>query len=154
MSIDIKNVACNWVIVPGPGSSQPDKNQKWLMTLTGLADINFSGDYTNENRSEDFLLYLDFRSPLKYAYGQIPSGYELLFRPEQWAPFATINSIYIRGDDWAGAYVGSCKLLLDGSRNFLGLTFPVNLYGPRTYFNNVGFQVTMLGRIILSTIPT
>jgi hypothetical protein len=105
-----------------------------------------------EAYAQTFDLYLDWRPPVTHAYvqtyGQIPSGCGLTFKPEQWAPFATINGFSVRtsGD----VFVYPCSLLLDANKNFLGLQVRVNLIGSQTILTYLGFQVTMLGKIILS----
>ncbi len=122
MAQDIRNVANSWVIVPAPWRvNAPPRadEQKWLMTLTGIADINFRGNSTNAWLHETFNLYLDWPSPVSSAYGKKPpSGYNLVFQAEQWAPFATINSIYdVAQSIDAGYAVDSCKPILTLERN-------------------------------------
>ena len=160
MSEDLKNIACESVIYAIPGLVDRDRQQLWLMTLTGGASVGYTLDpYSLTDREQEhYNIYPSFQGPLRQAYvqvfGQVPSGRELLFRPEQAATLATLNSVQLPGGlKEAGAHCYPARLLLDGSKNFQGLKVSLELLGRGTYVVEVGFQVTMLGRIILSTTP-
>ena len=157
MAQDILNVPVGWVMVPAPWRvDAPPKAdaQKWLMTLTGIADINFKGNSAAAWRHETFRLHLDWRSPVSWAYGRTPpKDKSLEFVAEQWAPFATINSVYdVAQSIDAGYAVDSCTPMLVG-RNFDGLEVVVGVRDTDAYLYKIGFQVTVLGKIVLEDFP-
>src|SRR5262245_12951040 len=92
----------NWVSMPGPSITIPNAPtlHQWLLILTGVAYIDdeggdgFKGTSTAAWRRESFDLNLDLTAPLQAA-GRSPTSPNLLaFSVSQWAPFATINSVY------------------------------------------------------------
>ena len=88
-----------------------------------------------------------------WANGAPADGYELLFRPEQWVPFATINSVGEIQADNAGFAVDSCDVYLDGGKNLQGLTITVGCRGTNAYLFKVAFQVSLLGVILTERSP-
>jgi hypothetical protein len=158
MAQEISNVPISWVIVPAAWRiDEPPAadTQLWLMTLTGTADVNFASYDNSDWHHETFILKLDVQSPISWAYGQQPPpNTSLAFKAVQWAPFATINSIYVENPSiYTGYAVDSCQPLFQSwphpSTLFESLEVVVGVRGAGAYLYKVGFQVTLLGRILL-----
>jgi hypothetical protein len=105
----------NYVIVPAAlaANQQAPQNigkQKWLMTLSGVAIINFKSTSNNDWTGETFILDPDSNTPMQYAINQfsIPvptdSPYEIdsfdlprikpMFQVEQYTINAALGSIF------------------------------------------------------------
>ncbi len=163
MSPEIEVAPFSWVCIPAPwhvNSPPTEANQKWILTLSGIVDINFKGNSGSTWRHETYQLQFLDKSPLTSVYGRaVPQGRTLIFEAEQWAPFATINSIYDDGQSInAGFAVDSCKPYFGSgfiipeennrqAKNFCGLEVLVGVRDTDSYIFKVGFQVTLLGRI-------
>lgn len=160
MSITISDIPVSWVIVPAPWrvDAPPQAgDQKWLMTLSGIADINFQGNSTDTWRHETFKLILGWRDPVMFAFEQTgqayPGGMDIFFSVELWSQFATINSIKNEGHSInAGYAVNSCNPIIDSylRNRFSGLEVVVGAQDTDSYLFKVGFQVTLLGKIFFS----
>lgn len=164
MTTDIRNIPVSWVIVPAPwrvNAPPGPAEQKWLMTLSGIADISFRGNSTAAWRHETFRLFLNWRDPVSLAYGgSPPAGHTLFFQPEQWSQFAAISSIYNAGQSLEAGYaVDSCDVYLSDvislsetgglQRTFAGLKVVVGVRDTDAYLSKISFQVTLLGKIAL-----
>ena len=93
----------NWLIVPvaqaaneRPPASVAD--QKWMLVLSGVANLNLKGNGSEWLR-ETVRLLPDILAPIDYAINKFniptPSGsFTKRFQVEQWVPHATMSSIY------------------------------------------------------------
>jgi len=161
-----KWAATNWVSIPAPWRVDrvptPDQ-QQWLIVLTGVVLIDFQGQRTDDWRRDQFDLILDLRDPLKESGRQAPPGSSLVFSVDQWAPYATINSIFDALQSVnAGYAVDSYRPLLAdrqdpnlGSipRVFDGLEVDVAVRDTDAVILRVGYQVTLVGRIVVWSAP-
>jgi hypothetical protein len=156
MPKDVFNVANSWIMVPAATHA----SEKWLMTLSGIADINLRGVSTADWHHETFVLHLDWRSPAAFAHGtSVPPGQELFFEVEQWAPFAALSSVYDAGHSLdAGFAVDSCVPRLERRAEygtdavhtnlFEGLEIAAGVRDADAYLFKIAFQVTLLGRLV------
>lgn len=162
MPIDIRDIPTSWLMVPAPWPvDQPPaaNEQRWQMTLTGIADINFTCYSPVDWHHETYKLYLGWQSPTSWAYGrEPPEMFELAFQAEQWAPQVTVNSVYAEGPaPQMGYAVDSFKPVLYTATNmqvqtasnyFDGLEVVVGAKGMGIHIYKLSFQVTMFGRVV------
>jgi len=132
----------NWLITPAALAVKetPPQNildQKWLVVLTGVLDINFEGNSTAEWLNETAVWTPDGfplgsdgpplnSGPLNWAINQYsiplpplsPSDYVVVFSLQEWAPFATLSSIFDQDQSINAGYA-------------------VNAWRPRHFFNGI-----------------
>jgi hypothetical protein len=167
----------NWVSIPAPWPVDqvptPDQ-QQWLLIFTGIVNVDFKASLS---MSDSFNLRFDLRSPqgpLAASGRQAPPGRSLVFSVTQWAPYATLNSM--SHWDWRDPGIGqqrgfgfaveSFRPLLAPLRDrnlgsisnvFEGLQVDLTLdaIGPHNelQIGNVGYCITLLGRIVVHTPP-
>lgn len=174
MAKEIYGVPTNWVMVPAAQKMDAPStdDQQWIMTLSGIAEINFRGISETRWRQDVFRLHVNWNSPVATVYQHPqPDAFRVIFQVMQWAPFATINSIStkprrINGGNAVypkineGYAVDSCKPVLVDQYNwedfdrtnpirntFDGLNVGVAVRGANTYVHKIGFQVTLLGKV-------
>lgn len=156
----------NWISIPAPWPVDrvpPPEQQQWLIVLTGIVQIEFRSVEGDAFQSTAFNLVPDLGGPLAASGLQVPAGSSLIFQVDQWAPYATINSIFDGSQPAnAGWDVYSCWPLF-GTRHdqylglisqvFEGLGVEVAARGIDAFIRRVGYNVTLLGHILVNTPP-
>jgi hypothetical protein len=127
----------NWLITPAAlavGEHPPKTilDQKWLLVMTGVLEIDFEGNSTSEWLNEtavftpggDFSLG-DIRNagPLNWVINQYSiqrpsSDYTTVFSLQEWAPYASLSAIFDQDQS-------------------INAGFAVNAWRPRHFFNAV-----------------
>jgi hypothetical protein len=152
-SIDVPN---SWVMVPSwrAGATPTPDTQRWLMTLSGIATIDFQGKTVAKWNFDTIDLHLDWQSPVHWAYGRpTPSGKMLAFKAEQFAQTAGLASIYDAGQCIDGGFsVNDCRPILWG-QVWAGLQIDVAARDNDAFVHRVAFTTTVLGTIILTDAP-
>jgi hypothetical protein len=152
----------NWVMIPAPwrldAPTPTAVEQKWVMFLSGVAIVDFRGTRTSDWDRETLKLKLDTRPAIESTGAQARPNRELGFQVEQWAPFATINSIVDKNQAInAGFAVDSFSPILTSegveeiSQIFYGLDVQAAIRDNDAILHRIGYQVTMLGRIVQFT---
>lgn len=183
----------NWLITPAAVAAghPPPRNihdQLWLLVLTGVVKADFKGNSGNWlNETVSFLPdmsgpQLDGASgPLGWAIKRFdvpkpPPGrrYGIYFSLEEWAPFASLGSIFDRNQSinagfavntWrpspfgkTGSEPGSGGLGNDLITNqpvsnlFQGITVDVAVRDSDAYLQRLGYNITLMGRIVFPEI--
>jgi hypothetical protein len=171
----------NWLITPAAlavGERQPAsiKDQKWLLTLSGVAIVNLKGNNVNGEWLRETLQILpDMSGALQFAISRfsvpVPAnpGYVLkgsskvtsLFQIEEWAPFASIGSIFDKNESInAGFAVDvwrpspfltlSANGLPDIKQIFQGIRVDVAVNDNDAILNRVNYHITLLGKIVFA----
>lgn len=183
----------NWLITPAAVAAghRPPQNihdQLWLLVLTGVVKADFkgnSGQWLNETVS--FLPDMSgpqfdgSSGPLGWAIKRFdvpkpPPGrrYAIHFSLEEWAPFASLGSIFDRNESinagfavntWrptpfkkTGSEPGSGGLGNDLITNqpvsniFSGINVDVAVRDSDAYLQRLGYNITLLGRIVFPEI--
>ncbi|HET9960440.1 MAG TPA: hypothetical protein VFQ61_38485, partial [Polyangiaceae bacterium] len=107
----------SWVITPAAKlAGDTSKVQQWLVVLTGVANINWkAGALLNGQegwQDQNYRILMDWQSPTYWAKGQPSPPVEHFFQAEQWAPYATFNSVLAahHGDTFAGFAVNTWRM--------------------------------------------
>jgi hypothetical protein len=143
----------NWLITPaglavGETAPQDILDQKWLVVLTGVLEIDFQGNSTDNWLNETVVFSPDGfplgsegaplnSGPLFWAINQYaiplpssdPSAYTVVFSLLEWAPFATLSAIFDQGAS-------------------INAGFAVNAWRPRHFFNGVSTKFSTPPTII------
>jgi hypothetical protein len=170
----------NWLITPAAlaGGEHPPASihdQKFLLVLSGVVIANFQG-----NSSQwvfDTLSFLPDMAgpqnsgPLNWAIGRFsipkPPGqsYSIAFSLEEWAPFASLSSIFNQGqsinsgfavDVWRPNHfaTGTDAFTHAPVGNiFTGVNVDVAISDTDAVLYRIGYNVTLLGRIVFLTTP-
>lgn len=158
----------SWVIVPIANQSAappPPDRQNYLMTLTGVANLNFKrGALLNGQtgwQDQTFRLLLDWQSPVYATRGNPSAGNRPYFVAEQWAPYANFNSVLSSqdGDTIAGFALNNWRMNFVEMRSSAGVIYKNVVKGLEIDASvldstliaeifRVGFQVTLLGKIV------
>ena len=168
----------NWLITPAAravGEPQPTsiRDQKWLLTLTGVAIVdlipNFNGDWLRETLQ----ILPDMNGPLKFAINRflIPTNprYILkgisettpLFQLEEWAPFASLGSIFDKNqaidagfavDTWRPSPFLTLSTigLPTISQIFQGIRVDVAVRDTDAVLHRVNYHISLLGKIVFA----
>jgi hypothetical protein len=162
----------NWLICPAALATheappQSIRDQKWLIILTGVLLIDLAGNNDNDWRRETVSFLPDIGAPLQsvvFTYAiPAPVGIEPLLALNlddggQWAPFATIGSVFDKsafGVD-VGFAVDGWRLspLFRGAEpgsNFVnvfdGIDIDVAVRNTNSVLHRVNYQITLLGRV-------
>ena len=171
----------NWLITPAAlafGERQPAsiKEQKWLLTLSGVAIVNLKGNNVNGEWLRETLQILpDMSGALQFAISRfsvpVPAnpGYVLkgsskvtpLFQLEEWAPFASLGSIFDKNESInAGFAVDvwrpspfltlSANSLPDIKQIFQGIRVDVAVNDNDAILHRVNYHITLLGKIVFA----
>ncbi|EWT01606.1 hypothetical protein N865_09885 [Intrasporangium oryzae NRRL B-24470] len=161
----------NWLITPAAlavNEQPPDVyEQRWLLVLTGVVDASIQGNSPHQWLHDTVSFLPDTISPLNYAidhYG-IPrpatSG-SLAFSVDQWAPFASLSSIFDAGpSDNAGfavdvwrptsfTEVGDAVTGQVVGNIFGGIDVDVAVRDSDAWIYRIGYSITLLGRIVFT----
>jgi hypothetical protein len=159
----VNNASCFGLNEPRPANVY---DQKWLLTLSGVGICNFGGAINDDWRCATARLVTDIWSPITWAtsnYG-IPlpppsTPFEYAFQVEQWAPCATMNSIFDQNQSIdAGFSVNSWSLQFsEGEVDVItgamvgmlwnGFNVDLAIRDTDAWLYRAGFTVTLLGKI-------
>jgi hypothetical protein len=166
----------SWLITPAARAvnEAPPENisrQKWLLVLSGVGIVNMQGNTTSDWLSDTVYILPDMRVPLDYAINRfsIPrppgaevSDYVVGFQLEQWAPFASISSIFDQGQSvnagfavnaWRHEpfYTGTDAFSSQSIGNiFNGILVDVAVRDSDAWLYRVGYNITLLGQIVFT----
>ncbi len=160
----------NWIMTPAAlavNETQPTSiaDQKWMLILSGVANLGLKGNGSEWLR-ETVLLFPDIFNPMtqtinRYNIPVPPSdpGYQLEFQVEQWAPHATLSSIYNKGhsinsgfavDVWRPNPFSSDTDVVTNApinRIFSGIQVDVAVSDIDAYFYRISYHITLIGKI-------
>jgi hypothetical protein len=169
----------NWLITPAAlavGERQPTsiKDQKWLLTLTGVAMVNLTPNGGNTIR-ETLQILPDMDGPLKFAINRfsvpVPTNPHYiikgltkitpLFQLEEWSPFASLGSIFDKNESInAGFAVDfwrespfltlSANGLPDIKQIFQGIRVDVAVQDKDAVLHRVNYHISLLGKIVFA----
>ena len=177
----------NWLITPaalafGDVPPQTKHDQKWLLTLSGVAMIppllpdegGLRGNSTNDWLRETLILRPMVADPMHHAIAihaiPAPPGtegneYSLAFQVEQEAPYASISAIYNKGqsinsgfavDVWRPNHYGAGTDAFSHQpvgKLFSGLRVDVSVRDTDAFLQRVGYNITLAGKIIFVSTP-
>lgn len=169
----------NWLITPAAlaVNEAPPRNihdQKWLLTLSGVGLVNLEGNSTSDWLHETLLLLPTIVDPINYAIGvySIPrppgtegNEYSVGFQVEQLAPFASLSSIFDQNesinagfavDVWRPNHYGTGRdafTNLTVASLYTGLQVDVGVIDTDAWLYRVGYNITILGKIIFTLNP-
>ena len=159
----------NWLITPAASAvnetpPQRIEDQKWLLVLSGVAMATVKGESTAQWKHQTVSMRPNLHAPLQYAvtkYGiPIPQGAALAFQVEQWAPFASLSSIFNQGqsvnsgfavDVWRPNPFNTATHAvtdLPVDHLFEGIQVDVAVRDTDAYIFRLGYNITLLGRIV------
>jgi hypothetical protein len=150
----------DWLLTPAPWRVDqpptPDQ-QLWLLVLTGIVLTDFQGQ-TSDNWREDTLELIPdnaVRDALR-SVRQPPPNSNLAFQVLQWAPSATVNTIFdaeVSVNAGYGVDEVTPILVNPGGpqpipNQFGGLAVKAVVRDSDAFLLRVGYYVTLLGRIV------
>jgi hypothetical protein len=161
----------NWLITPAAlavNQTPPSdiRDQQWLLVLSGIGICNFQGQTTTDWSRETIGISPDVTSSMNWAITQfsIPTPpqtppWDLAFQVEEWAPFATINSIFDQNesinagfavDDWRPAPFAEAYDIVANAiigNVFDGIFVDLAVRDSDAWLYRVGYHITLLGKI-------
>jgi tetratricopeptide (TPR) repeat protein len=159
----------NWLITPAASAVNETpprriEDQIWLLVLTGVAMATVKGESGAQWKHQTVSMRPSLLGPLQYAintYGiPIPQGAALTFQVEQWAPFASLSSIFNQDhsvnsgfavDLWRpNPFNSATHAVTDApvDRLFEGIQVDVAVRDTDAYIFRLGYSITLLGRIV------
>lgn len=162
----------NWLITPAAlaANEAPPRSindQKWLLVLSGVGICNATGQAANDWKRGSVHIFPDIESPINFALDThaIPrppqgSSYLLSFALEQWSPYSSISSIFDQStavnagfavDDWRPSPFGTGTNVLNNqpvAQLFNGIVVDIAVRDVDAYLYRVGYNITLLGRIV------
>jgi hypothetical protein len=173
----------NWLITPAAlavGEHHPASihDQKWLLVLSGVVIADLKGDsgdhweYQTVSFSPDMAGTDDSSStsgPLNWAINHYsipkPPGspgaqYLIRFSVEEWAPFASLSSIFNQGESinsgfsvetWRPNHFGSGTDVLSKrpvNNLFSGINVDVALRDTDAWIYRLSYNITLIGKIV------
>lgn len=157
----------NWLITPAAlaVNEAPPRSiteQKWLLVLSGVANINLKGNSSQWLR-ETFRIVPDTFAPMDYALNQYniptPSDYRLRFQVEQWVPYSAPSSMFNKNhsvnsgfavDVWR-PHPFETDFDVDTNaqinRIFSGIQVDVAVSDIDAFFYRLSYHIVLLGRI-------
>ena len=169
----------NWLITPAAQavSEPPPANiyqQKWLLVLSGVVIANFQGNSTSQWLSETVTILPDVGDnpdlgPLNWAISQygIPRPpantlYNTVFSVDEWAPFASLSSIYDQAqsidagyavNDWRPTHFQTGTDVMTNaavSNIFTGIDVDMAVRDTDAYIYRLSYNITLRGRIVFT----
>jgi hypothetical protein len=172
----------NWLITPAAlavGESPPKTilDQKWLLVLSGVVEANLQGNSNAAwlNQTVSFLpgrsVSLGFgvnEGPLNYAINHYsiprpstdPKDYDVVFSVQNWAPFASLSSIFDEHQSIDAGYavnVWRPRHFLTGVKYpdvtqpinnvFTGINVDVGVRDTDAFILKLSYNITLLGTI-------
>jgi hypothetical protein len=163
----------NWLITPEPlaASELPPPgsgDQRWVLILTGVVNADLEGNDTHQWLHETLSFVPDMAGPINYALNRysIPQpsangeAFDLRFSVEEWAPFASLSSIYDQDqsdnlgfavDVWRPTPFTSGPDVLTNQmvgNLFSGIDVDVAVRDTDAWIYRVSYHITLLGRIV------
>jgi hypothetical protein len=176
----------NWTITPvatAAGAKPPVQlhDQIWQVVLSGVVVANFKGNSTSQWLQDTVSFKPDMAGPgdlgtsgpLAWAVQNwgIPkpagttSGYTLGFALQQWAPFASLSSVYDQEQSinagfavntWRPAPFSTGTDLITGqpvSQLFTGINVDVAASDSDAIIYRLGYQIQLVGKIVFMSVP-
>jgi len=167
----------NWLITPaalavGEPSPASIQDQKWLLVLSGVVIANLEGNTSAQWLHETLSFIPDIVSPLNWAVSRFsiptpadPNGYSVGFSLEEWAPFASLSSIFNQDQSINSGFavdvwrptpfgVGQDAVSLQPIGNiFNGINVDVAVRDSDAWIYRVGYNITLLGKIVFLAPP-
>ena len=172
MTLTLTNFATqSWIITPtapAVGESAPTSiyDQNFLLVLSGVVIANFQANTADWNR-ETLFFSPDMNAPLNWAINRfsipvptVPGGSAYpVFALEQWAPFASLSSIYDQNqsvnagfavDSWqpstfeTGTNVATNS---DVGNVFTGIDVNAAASDTDAWIYRIGYNITLVGKI-------
>jgi hypothetical protein len=114
------------------------------------APNGFRGTSSSAWRGEKFILTLDLRQSINRLNPPPPSaGQHWAFDIDQWAPIASLNSIFNAGTSVnAGSSVNTFAIRQPNPSEFVSLEMDVAVRDSDGYLYRIGFYVTLVGRLV------
>jgi hypothetical protein len=166
----------NWLITPAAlavdeGPPANIYNQQWLLVLSGVVIANLEGNSNSQWLHETVSILPDLAgssdSVLNWAIGHysIPTppppstDYNTVFSVAQWAPFASVSSIFDSSQSINAGYAvdafrntpfgtGTDALTQAPVNNiFYGIDVDVAVRGDDAWMYRLGYNITLLGKI-------
>jgi hypothetical protein len=162
----------NWLITPTARATdqshhQGNQAQGWLVVLTGVVSADIAGNSTNQWLHETVSFTPDLDAPLNFALEShgIPRpdpsvDYLLRFSLQQWAPFASLSSIYDSDtadnfgaavDVWRPApFASGTNALTDQpvGNLFDGINVDLAVRDTDAWLYRLGYSITLIGNIV------
>lgn len=159
----------NWLITPSAlavNEAKPSsiKDQKWLLVLTGVGNLNLQGNNPNDWRRENLIIFPDINAPLQFAVNRFsipkPTGTIDAFDVDQMTPFAAISSSFDKesGSVDAGYAVDVWRPnhFIDTTDSagkpahkvFTGISVDLAVRNNKAVIHRVSYHITLLGRIV------
>ena len=173
----------NWLITPAAlavGEPPPASihDQKWLLVLSGVVIADLKGDSSSQWDYQTVSFTPDMAGPddpsstsgpLNWAISHYsipkPPGspgeqYLIRFSVEEWAPFASLNSIFNQGqsinsgfavDVWRPNHFGSGTDVLSNqpvNNLFAGVNVDLAVRDTDAWLYRLGYNITLLGKIV------
>ena len=160
----------NWLITPAAlaVNEAPPKtisDQEWLLTLTGVAVINWQGTLPNDWLRQTVTISPDMSGPLSWAISRWsipkPANYLLGMSLLEWAPFAALSSVFEKAsggvdagfgvDDWRPTPFPTN--IVDVHNNpvsnlFYGIDVDLAVRNNNATIYRVSYDITLLGKIV------
>jgi hypothetical protein len=163
----------NWLITPAALALRepPPRDihaQKWLLTLSGVAMVDLKGNSGAQWLHETLIIQPDLLGPMHHAIalhgiprppGSEGNQYNIAFQVQQWAPFASISSIFNQNqsinsgfavDVWRPQPFGSGTDAFSNQQVgnlFSGVQVDVAVRDTDAWLHRVGYNFTLLGKI-------
>jgi hypothetical protein len=173
----------NWLITPAAlavGEHPPATihDQKWLLVLSGVVIADLKGDSSSQWNYQTVSFTPDMAGPddpsstsgpLNWAISHYsipkPSGspgadYLIRFSVEEWAPFASLSSIFNQGqsinsgfavDVWRPNHFGSGTDVLSNqpvNNLFAGVNVDLAVQDTDAWIYRISYNITLLGKIV------
>ena len=170
----------NWLITPAAlavGQPPPTSihDQKWLLVLSGVVLADFKGNSGAQWLSETLSFLPDMAGPapgnsgpLNWAISHFsipkpattPGSYRIAFALEEWAPFASLGSIFNQDQSVNSGFAvntwrptpftaGTDALSHQPVANlFNGINVDVAVRDTDAWIYKVGYNITLLGKIV------
>jgi len=143
----------NWVIVPTGQTPARPEDQKWFVVLSGVALFTFQGQSTADWRRDSLRLEIDLTGPIQASGRSAPAGRELKFEVEQWAPFATMNSIFDQDQSVNAGFAADAFRPIFTTRDtftqiFDTLEVDLAVRDTDAFIFRVGYHLTLVGTIV------
>jgi hypothetical protein len=160
----------NWTVAPvalAVGQTPPSSiaSQKWQLTLTGVAVIDFQGDNPHDWTRATLTILPDVIAPLNYAittYGiPHPGAYTPVIELDLWAPFAAVSSSFEREtgtvdsgfavDTWRPTHFIPTPDGHGGTLNkvFRGIDVDLAVRSSQATLHRVSYHITLIGKIVV-----
>ncbi len=172
----------NWLITPAAlavGESRPSSihDQKFLLVLSGVVYANLKGNSSSQWLHETLSFIPDMAGqsplwnsgPLNWAIsrfgipkppGQIGAQFYIDFAVEEWAPFASLSSVFNQDqsinsgfavDVWRPTHFNTgtdAFTHLPIENIFTGITVDVAIRDSDAWIYRIGYHITLLGKIV------